>query len=164
MDLKISFSFLSLLRNSSSWRSTGIILISLLVNVSSHISEGLCCRFVTVIQYEKSILYTFDTFSDHSHFLWSPVRQVISFECYLSDFLLSNMSIRFYLQLIHVSGLSCRKSDSCHWLILMDVKLFSQWTHPILSFYFILIHVTFIYAMNWMIFFCIFSSFLLMSI
>lgn len=41
-------------------------------NVSSHIFEVLCIRFVIVIQYEKSILYTFDTFSETSH-LFSEV-------------------------------------------------------------------------------------------
>ena len=38
------------------------------INVSSHIFEGLCIRFVIVIQYEKSILYTYDTFSEINHF------------------------------------------------------------------------------------------------
>lgn len=62
------------------------------------------------------------------------------------------MTVQFSLTMIYVSGLSCRKSDSYHCLILMDVILLSQWTHPGLSDFFHPFHVTFIYAMNWMIF------------
>ena len=144
------------------------------INVSSHIFEGLCIRFVIVIQYEKSILYTYDTFTEFSLFQKScspgfifkfsvsgkyifqfflpsyfsdwhlinislPVFPFRSFTVQqLSDFLLSYRTVQFFFTVIHVSGLSCRKSDSYHCLILMDVILLSQWTHPGLSTYFIL--------------------------
>lgn len=58
------------------------------INVSSHIFEGLCIRFVIVIQYEKSILYTYDTFSEISHFLFEVLftklyLQVLFTETYI---------------------------------------------------------------------------------
>lgn len=142
-------------------------------NVSSHIFEVLCFRFVIVIQYEKSILYTYDTFSWIQPSLsWSPVHQVASFRLWflnqllwifqiilfgltsnkyvlnhilrksvstliLSDFLLFWMTVQLFFTVVYVSGLSCRKLDSYHCLILMVVILFSQWTHPNLSLDFI---------------------------
>lgn len=51
-----------------------------------------------------------------------------------------------------VSGLSCRKSGSCHSHIDDGVCLCSHWNHLFLSSSFMCI-----YAMNWMIFFFLFS-------
>lgn len=87
MDVKISFRsvlkfFGTLLPNDfCDW---GYILSK---HVSLHKFQNLCIRFVTVVQYEISSLYTFDTFV--------PAYLV------------------FFLQ-IFVSGLSCRKHDTCH--------------------------------------------------
>lgn len=53
------------------------------INVSSHIFEGLCIRFVIVIQYEKSILYTYDTFSEISHFLFEVLFARLSLQVLL---------------------------------------------------------------------------------
>ena len=162
----------SLLRNSSSWPSTRQKYFFCKCFFTH--SEGLCIRFVIVIQYEKSILYTYDTFTEFSLFQKScspgfifkfsvsgkyifqfflpsyfsdwhlinislPVFPFRSFTVQqLSDFLLSYRTVQFFFTVIHVSGLSCRKSDSYHCLILMDVILLSQWTHPRLSLFFIL--------------------------
>lgn len=87
MDVKISFRsvlkfFGTLLPNDFCGR--GYILLK---NVSLHRFQNLCIRFVTVVQYEISFLYTYDTFF--------PADLV----CFLHIF---------------VSGLSCRKHDTRH--------------------------------------------------
>lgn len=53
------------------------------INVSSHIFEGLCIRFVIVIQYEKSILYTYDTFSEIGHFFLKSCSPSCIFKFFL---------------------------------------------------------------------------------
>ena len=65
-----------------------------------------------------------------------------------------------FLKVYHmwsVSGLSCRKSGSCHSHIDDGVCLCSHWNHLFLSSSFMCI-----YAMNWMIFFFVFLLLFLM--
>ena len=57
------------------------------INVSSHIFEGLCIRFVIVIQYEKSILYTYDTFSEINHFFLKSCSPGYLFKFFLPKFI-----------------------------------------------------------------------------
>lgn len=127
MDFKIScLSIFKILRNSSTGRTSKIRSYILFRNVSLHNSENLCIRFVIVIQYEESLLYTLDTIS------CSSISISIS------------ETFRFFFTVVLVSGLSCRKFDSYHFLILMMVGLRSHWNHPCLSFLFHPFHVTFI--------------------
>lgn len=114
MDVKISFSLVSqnsseLFFRTTSWNYEGY---TLLKNVSSHKFQNLCIRSVTVIQYEKSILYTLNTFS-------SPYLKL----CFIYNGIL--------LQIL-VFGLSSRKHDFCHTHI-DEVLLRSQWIHLFLS-------------------------------
>lgn len=64
MDFKTSFlTVLKFLKSSSFQRNSKSGSYVSSENVSLHIFEGLYIRFVTVIQYEKSILYTWSTIS-----------------------------------------------------------------------------------------------------
>lgn len=115
MDVKISFSLVSqnsseLFFRTTSWNYEGY---TLLKNVSSHKFQNLCIRSVTAIQYEKSILYTLNTFS-------SPYYLKL---CFIYNGIL--------LQIL-VFGLSSRKHDFCHSHI-DEVLLRSQWIHLFLS-------------------------------
>ena len=98
-----------MLRISSSERISEIRSYILFDYVSLHIFKNLCIRFVIVIQYEKSFLYLGYVF--------------------FSDWFLMILFGYIFIHLC-VSGLSCRKYDSYHWLILMSVLLRSHWTHP----------------------------------
>ena len=114
MDVKISFSLVSwnspeLFFRTTSWNYEGY---TLLKNVSSHRFQNLCIRSVTAIQYEKSILYTLNTFSSPCLKLW---------------FIYNGMLLQ-----ILVFGLSSRKLDFCHSHI-DEVLLCSQWIHLFLS-------------------------------
>ena len=77
----------------------------------------------------------------------------ISFEC----------SVMIGINNGYVSGLSCRKLNLCHFSYWYDVWLVSQRYHLTLSFWFHSFHVTFIYTMNWMIFYFVWFVFLLFS-
>ena len=114
MDVKISFSLVSwnspeLFFRTTSWNYEGY---TLLKNVSSHRFQNLCIRSVTAIQYEKSILYTLNTFSAPYLKLW---------------FIYNGMLLQ-----ILVFGLSSRKLDFCHSHI-DEILLCSQWIHLFLS-------------------------------
>ena len=183
----------SLLRNSSSWPSTRQKYFFCKCFFTH--SEGLCIRFVIVIQYEKSILYTYDTFTEFSLFsevlfarfhlqvlcfrkiYLSVLPSVILFRLtsdkyfssgfpfqiiygsaalwfssFLSDcsvFLYSYPCIRSFLQ--EIRFLSLPHIDGCDSTFPMDSPSPFSFFHPF--------HVTFIYAMNWMIFFCAFLVF-----
>ena len=93
----------------SSSRRTSKLNINLFKNVSLHISETLCNGFVTVIQYEESFLSTVIL-------LIYIFLKFCSPEMSLFDKRLSSENNQFYkFTGIYVSGLSCRKSDSCHY-------------------------------------------------
>lgn len=78
MDFKISFqSVLKLLWNSSSWRNSEIGSYILFINVSLHMDKNSCIRFVIVIQYEESALYTLDTMTSFLFLLESEIWGII---------------------------------------------------------------------------------------
>lgn len=88
--------------------------------------------------------------SEHLSLKWYPSSQIVKYN--LMIFFLLKMSIQDILYRCYVPGLSCRKLDSCYWFVLMIVMTTFPMESPIPFYWFHPFHVTFIYAMNWMIF------------
>ena len=79
------------------------------INVSSHIFEGLCIRFVIVIQYEKSILYTYDTFSEIGHFFLKSCSPGCIFKLFYRNLYLSALSFWWRFSDWHLINVSLLK-------------------------------------------------------